>query len=198
LTPPLTHVALDLMDTVVRDPFFTRVPHLLGLSTAEEVVDLLDPEVWIAFETGAIDEPTYLKRMFRASQTSPVTAGAIRQVIVEGYTFLPGLEELLGRLRGARLWVLSNYSTWFELLRRKLDLDRFFEGYVVSCETGFRKPDPRAYQALLHRCGALPQCCLFVDDRAANVEGALAAGMEAVCFVDAGTLEKTLTSHGLL
>ena len=36
------------------------------------------------------------------------------------------------------------------------------------------------YEAILQKLNAEPADCLFVDDRAANLEGAIAAGMKAV------------------
>lgn len=197
---PVEVIALDLMDTVVEDPFFSEVPGLLGVQGTAEVVALLDPEVWIAFETGAIDEETYLGRMFRPGAATSVTAQQVRQTILDGYRFLPGLEALLEALcsREAPLWALSNYSPWIDPLRRALGLDRFFAGYVVSCRTGLRKPDPRAYEELLDRCGVAAGRCLMVDDRISNVEGAQAAGLRAIHFDGVEGLRVELARLGLI
>ena len=51
---------------------------------------------------------------------------------------------------------------------------------VISTQVGALKPDRRMYDAMLAALNAKPEDCLFVDDRAANLEGALAAGMKAV------------------
>jgi FMN phosphatase YigB (HAD superfamily) len=46
--------------------------------------------------------------------------------------------------------------------------------------------------------GVDPRSCVFVDDRAANVEAAAAFGMRAVRFEGCATaLEKELREHGL-
>lgn len=197
---PVEVIALDLMDTVVEDPFFSEVPGLLGVEGTPQVVALLDPDVWIAFESGTIDEETYLDRMFRPGAVTPVTAQQVRQTILDGYRFLPGLEALLEGLctREVPLWALSNYSPWIDHMRRALELDRFFEGYVVSCRTGLRKPDARAYEALVARCGAAAGRCLMVDDRASNVEGAQAAGLRAIRFDGVEGLRVELTRLGLI
>lgn len=50
---------------------------------------------------------------------------------------------------------------------------------LVSAMLGARKPDPAAFAAALARYGARPHDALFVDDSAANVEGARAAGLTA-------------------
>lgn len=54
---------------------------------------------------------------------------------------------------------------------------------VIDCsDHDFLKPDPRAYQLALEATGAAPDRVLFVDDQPANVDGALAVGMDAVWF----------------
>jgi putative hydrolase of the HAD superfamily len=124
----------------------------------------------------------------------------VKQVIVNGYRFLEGMEPLLRELTtsSSKLWALSNYSPWIELLRQRLDLDRYFEAYVVSCVTGFRKPDPRAYEALLNRANLAPGLCLFVDDRQENVSAALRLGMQALLFQDAADLREQLRSRKMI
>jgi len=55
-----------------------------------------------------------------------------------------------------------------------------FDATVISTQVGAIKPDPKMYDAILQRLNADPSDCLFVDDRAVNLEGAIAAGMMAV------------------
>ena len=55
-----------------------------------------------------------------------------------------------------------------------------FDAAVISTQVGAIKPDPRMYAAILQKLNADPGDCLFIDDRADNLEGATAAGMKAV------------------
>lgn len=55
-----------------------------------------------------------------------------------------------------------------------------------SGDIGLRKPDPAVFRLALERSGWEPGRVLFVDDVAANVEAAEAAGMAAHHFVDEG------------
>jgi putative hydrolase of the HAD superfamily len=56
---------------------------------------------------------------------------------------------------------------------------------VYSHEVGRRKPDPEIYAITCSRLGVEPHEVLFVDDVQENVDGAIAAGMDAIRFVDA-------------
>lgn len=45
----------DIMDTVVRDPFYKDIPAFFGMSF-NELIDCKNPTSWIEFEKGLIDE----------------------------------------------------------------------------------------------------------------------------------------------
>ncbi|XP_048227382.1 flavin mononucleotide hydrolase 1, chloroplatic isoform X2 [Ricinus communis] len=45
----------DIMDTIVRDPFYHDIPNFFGMSF-EELIECKDPTAWIEFEKGFIDE----------------------------------------------------------------------------------------------------------------------------------------------
>lgn len=63
---------------------------------------------------------------------------------------------------------------------------------------GHRKPSAEAFAAVSAHLGVDPGLCVFVDDRAANVEAAAAFGMRAVRFEGcANALERQLRGHGL-
>jgi glucose-1-phosphatase len=55
-----------------------------------------------------------------------------------------------------------------------------FEHVFVSSEIGHRKPDRGAFEFVARSVGVPIESILFFDDTLANVEGALAAGLEAV------------------
>ena len=108
---------------------------------------------------------------------------------------IPGMYELLEALKakGYHLWGLTNWGReTFALVRHTFPTFRLLEGMVVSSEEGLIKPDPRIYRTLLERFGLRPQECVFVDDKAPNVEAALALGLGGVCFRDCAQLRKEL------
>ena len=49
----------------------------------------------------------------------------------------------------------------------------------LSHEIGARKPDPDAFLLVCKKMSTHPKDVLFIDDSAANVEGARAAGIDA-------------------
>lgn len=85
-------------------------------------------------------------------------------------------------------------------MRTKLGYDDVFDTSCYSYDLGFAKPDPAFFVEAARRIGADPSTILFIDDSPKNVEGALAAGLEAVVWdIDRGhdTLVDLLAGYGV-
>jgi len=188
---------LDVMDTLVVDPFVDVFPRVLGGSFRDLLRDK-DDAAWPRFERGEIDEATYFATMFKDRRA--VDGAAVRRALVDGYRFIDGIEALLDELSraGIEMHLLSNYPVWSTLLDEKLALSRFAPWTFVSWKTGVRKPDPRAYTGAAAALSRDPARCVFVDDRASNVVAARATGMHGVVFSDARALRRALVEVGVL
>ncbi len=72
-----------------------------------------------------------------------------------------------------------------------------FAGRVLcSGQFGVAKPDPQIFQHALAALGSTPHDTLFIDDKAANADGARRAGLAAIHFTGAETLAAELISRG--
>ena len=67
-----------------------------------------------------------------------------------------------------------------------------FEQVAISSETGFLKPDPRAYEHIAGLLDTPIDECVLIDDQLSYCEGARAVGMNAIQYKDLGTLKKDL------
>ena len=70
-------------------------------------------------------------------------------------------------------------------------------GITVSGEIGMIKPERGIYDHHVQTFGLEPAASLFIDDSQKNVDGARAAGWQAVLFTDAGALETDLGRLGV-
>jgi 2-haloacid dehalogenase len=99
---------------------------------------------------------------------------------------------------GVPLFALTNWSAeLFPHARRRFDFLTLFEDIVVSGEEALAKPDPSLFEVLRARLGRPLAACVFVDDSAANVEAARAAGMDAIRFTPDEPLRPQLRARGL-
>lgn len=55
----------DIMDTIVRDPFYEDVPAFFGMSL-KELIDCKHPTAWVEFEKGFIDEVKQTANLYKA------------------------------------------------------------------------------------------------------------------------------------
>jgi putative hydrolase of the HAD superfamily len=73
-----------------------------------------------------------------------------------------------------------------------------FSGIFASTELGMRKPERRAFDAVVERIGVEPGRILFFDDMPQNVAGARAAGLQAVLVGGPNDVDAGLDAAGLL
>ena len=60
------------------------------------------------------------------------------------------------------------------------------------------EPDIAFFAAVARRSGTPPPSALLIDDTPANVEGARAAGWQALCFTGPAALREELARRGVL
>lgn len=189
-------VLIDVMDTLVHEPFHREMPAFFGMSLAE-LVAVKHPTAWIDFELGRTSESDFLAGFFRDRRA--FDHAAFLAAVRAAYRWLPGMEALVAELAAAghALHALSNYPVWFHAIEERLRLSRYLSWSFVSCDTGVRKPDRRAFTGAAEHLGVACEACLFVDDREENCAAARATGMEALRFTTAEELRAELVRRGL-
>ncbi len=101
------------------------------------------------------------------------------------------------RARGVPIYAITNFSAQkFAVAREVFPFLARFDGIVVSGEEKLLKPDAAIYRLLLDRYGLAAADCLFIDDVAANIEGAHRIGMQGHHFRHADGLAGELRRHG--
>ena len=95
-------------------------------------------------------------------------------------------QRVPSRLHPALRECVENWDICMVPVEGAVDFCRFplewFDGIVVSSDEHIVKPDAGIYRILLERYGLNADECLFIDDRADNVRGAVESGMNAYVF----------------
>lgn len=107
----------------------------------------------------------------------------------------PGMRALMKRLKAAgyHLYGLSNWSSKvYDMMAKFPEIFALLEGSVISCEEHIIKPDPAIYHRLCEKYQLRVDECIFIDDKAVNIEGAQKAGLQAIHFKDTAQLERDL------
>ena len=99
---------------------------------------------------------------------------------------------------GHDVTMLTNFAAdTFQEARGRFDFLNEARGVTVSAEIGLLKPDAEIYHTHVEQFSLQPAATLFIDDSPANVEGARAAGWNAVLFTDPETLRQDLKNHAI-
>ena len=188
---------LDVMETLVCEPFYEAMPKHFGM-TFEQLLEAKHPTAWIAFEKGVITEDEYVQKFFHDERS--VDGEALRDCLWQVYEWMDGMHALTRELHGLgyEMHALSNYPIWYEMIEEKLGLSRYLEWTFVSTRTGLRKPDERAFLHAAESLNVSPEQCLFIDDRAVNVDAAQKVGMDSILMKGAGKLRHELRIRGLI
>jgi putative hydrolase of the HAD superfamily len=108
---------------------------------------------------------------------------------------------VISALRQTRfpIGILSNtcISHWEFCRDRYSFLRECFDPPLTSFELGMLKPDAEIYDHAAQRAGVSPEEIFFTDDILENVEGARAAGWDAVQFTSARQLAAELRDRGV-
>jgi 2-haloacid dehalogenase len=99
---------------------------------------------------------------------------------------------------GHDVTMLTNFAAdTFGEARERFSFLKKPRGVTVSGEVGLIKPDRAIYERHAATFGLEPSATIFIDDSQKNVDGAKAAGWQAVLFTGADRLERDLQALGI-
>jgi transcription antitermination factor NusB len=174
----------------------------LGLPAGTIAAIALDPERVRRANDGTITDEEWrsevVAALIREHGCDPEAAASAW--VRDGFTFDPEVLDLVRSVKagGALTACVSNASSRLETDLADHGVDLAFGAVVNSSRLRIMKPAPGIYEAAVEAVGVPAGDCLFVDDRAENVQGALAIGLPAVRFTTAARLDATLRRVGLL
>ena len=111
----------------------------------------------------------------------------------------PSMLALVERLAANnRVMIFSNTNQehWDHVINLSGGAIGRFEAHL-SHEIGQLKPSVQSFLTVAAQAGIAPERSLFIDDAAANVEGARKAGFQAELFTGQAALEAYLTAVGI-
>lgn len=148
-----------------------------------------------AFETGKLGLEEYLDRVIFYCPRD-FTREQFKAFMYAQARPMPESLEVLGRLTKPQRYLISalnNESRDLNAYRiEKFHLRDYFGVFLSSCYLGVRKPDKAIYELALSITQRKGDECVFVDDRALNLECAKELGMHTIEFKSAAQLEKEL------
>jgi len=111
---------------------------------------------------------------------------------------IPGMVEIIQELKdkGIGVYGLTNWpAETFAEARRRFQTLASIDNYVVSSAVRLAKPEPAIYKLLLSKFNLKAQECVFIDDRADNVNAAKALGMSGIVYPGSAALLRPMLNQ---
>ena len=158
----------------------------LGMAPGNLTATVHDGEVWVAAQEGSIPSDTHWGSVGQALRLSESQLQQVRRAFYAGDVLNQQLLSAIDALRRQNVMtgLLSNFSSDLREMLEAQDLLQCFDRIAISAEIGVMKPDPAAYEAVLHMLGLPASACVFIDDLEENVTAARALGMHGIVFED--------------
>jgi putative hydrolase of the HAD superfamily len=177
-----------------------RVVSQFGLDVTE--FEALHPAPYDAWERDLTPIKSYLDATVFYEPRS-FTHDDFYQAMLAQSKVLPdsgiGILEQLAASHKCMVGALNNESRETNEYRfGRFGLRDLFDVALSSCYLGVRKPDPVIYKRALDILGRPAERVLFIDDRAENIAGAVAAGMNGIRFTGADSLYLELVGLGVI
>jgi len=200
---PLELVIFDMDQVLCRYDLplrLRRLAQLCGLTPEAVRAAIWESGFEPAAEAGAFDSGAYLAG-FGERLGIPLSRSqwvAARRMAMTPRPEMLALVATLKRRVAVALLTNNGFLTKETMSDLFPELPPLFEAHLsVSAEFGARKPDAEVYRRLLGRVGVAPGAVLMVDDSAANVAGAEAAGLHGHVFDGVRGLASRLAQFGL-
>jgi len=114
-------------------------------------------------------------------------------VIAENVALLRSL-----RAQGMTVFALSNFGReTFDIACETYPFLSEFDQRYISGHLGVLKPEAEIYAIVERESGVAPEHLFFIDDKAENIEAAIARGWSGHVFRDPGDLRSDLQAHGV-
>lgn len=152
------------------------------------------------FEIGHLTLEEYLERtVFYRSR--PFSQNDFQTFLFAQSQPHPEMLAIVEHLAGSGKYLLATLNNEsLELNRYRIEkfrLREYFTIFFSSCFLGMKKPERAIYTMALHITQRTPEECLYIDDRALNLECAQRLGMRTIHYQYPEQLREELCRHGV-
>jgi glucose-1-phosphatase len=150
-------------------------------------------------ERGLLTPEAFLKQVREIWQLR-CDIDVLQQAISDVFWANPEVHDIIAKLKPRYRIVLGSNTNAIharQFLAQFADVLGQFDSLVMSHEVGTRKPDAAFFHHCVRHAQAEAAECVFVDDLAANIEGARAVGLHGVLYRPNEGLPEKLRTLGV-
>ncbi len=135
---------------------------------------------WADFEERLIE---LLKSCRMSEDAAEKAARAVRSCVLDAnnYYLYEDTEWILNRSKelGYTNIILSNNYPELDEVMEQLGIAKYFDGFVISGQVGFEKPNPGIFEIALNGKD-VKECCMIGDNPIADIQGAKRFGLKTI------------------
>ncbi len=199
----ITTIIFDIGRTLValhsRGEKFGRLMRAIGVEPSQAMQQFWNAPEVLDHSTGKLDSPAFY-RVVRDRFGLEHDFESFKDAWCDIFEPMPGMDELFITLSSRyKIGLLSDTDPMhWERLQTLMPCLATVKKPTFSYRVGQLKPHPTMFTTAAADCASDPAECLFIDDLAANVDGARACGMAAVQFTSPDALRRDLIAMRLL
>lgn len=149
----------------------------------EEVI--FNSEEWKELDNGTIEKADAIEIMI--SKLPEKLHKPCREIMAswrEGLVINDNIINFIENVRkqGYKTYVLSNAPHEIPEYLTQKNLDKYFDGQIISAQEKVSKPNPKIYEILLNRYSLNPEESLFLDDKKENIDTAINCKINGYVF----------------
>ncbi|MBR5230753.1 MAG: HAD family phosphatase [Clostridia bacterium] len=190
------NVVFDVGQVLLRFSPVDFLPQMFPADIAQKLMPptLFGGDTWLRMDEGVYHAEEAAEKIAALAGDSNLKEPLLHFMLhfAEQMELLPPA-HLIPQLKrmGKKLYIISNYGaeTFAATKKQFPQLFSQFDGMVVSAHEKLLKPDRRIYDLLCSRYGLDPAECVFIDDLAANVQGAVDAGFKGIHYTGPEAIE---------
>jgi HAD superfamily hydrolase (TIGR01509 family) len=186
---------LDLGNVVIQvdfRPFFAWTAKHGKYSTAEEYHFYLRSSLFYEFEFGQLPRKEFFRRSKELLGLNSNQDEFEEKFCAIFPGLVPGVEDFFQEFSDPVFCLTNTNEIHLEYIQKEYPIMERFAKIYSSYELQKRKPYPGTYREVAKLMECHPQDVIFFDDVAANVEGAIRAGLEAHVFQEFQGLRERL------
>jgi putative hydrolase of the HAD superfamily len=165
----------------------------------DEILRQFRSNTMLDFLLGYCSEEEYLQKL-KLEHGWELSVEEIKKIIREHFKkVIPGTEEIVTSLSNHySLFLLSDHGReWVEYIEREHTFLELFRLRFYSFELHMRKNNPDTYWKILKQIDAIPEECLFIDDRLMFLDVAKEVGLNTIHFDDSNQLRAALERYSI-
>lgn len=156
---------------------------------------------WLMLDNGTLSYAE-AKEIFKNRLPNHL-AEKVDEIFNNWYEYMPINQQICDWIKtlknnNYKIYALSNTHIEVYEYIKKLEIGKYFDGFLISAIENMMKPDKKIYIRLFEKFNLIPEKCLFIDDSKENIQVAQECGMHGFIF-DYNNFEalNQLKEHGI-